>query len=115
MKALIAFLLLWAWALGPVSIYAANEGAVGMCDAGNGEQRACIQGPEGIIAGSAKVSGFVATMNWILIASSLGLCVMCLLKASSRLSDEQYREAIGPSVGAGVAALAMFIAYKMLN
>lgn len=101
----------------PIGTAVAEEtGNVVACEGTTGDgAKVCVQAPEGIISGSDKAKEFVKTLNWLLMAASIIACVAFLLKASARLSDEQYKEAIGPGVGAGIAALSMYIAYQLIS
>ncbi len=86
------------------------------CSAGDAnDTKVCIAAPAGILASSTKASSLVTTLNWFLLAGSIVCCVIFFLKCASRLSDDQYKEAIGPGLGAGLAGLTLYIAYQLVK
>ena len=78
-----------------------------------GDQRACIQNPEGILAGNKKAAAATQTGNWMLTAVPFLISVYCLCKGSMKLSAEDYKGSFGPFAGMLTSGIATFVAYSI--
>jgi len=87
-----------------------NNGSI-TCASGS---RSCITEDKGILKGG-KTKAAIQTVNWLLLTASLMGCIMFGIKASKKLSDEQYVGALGPGLGSMLCGLMGFIAYTIMS
>lgn len=92
-----------------------NTANPGVTDCGTGgESKACLTAPAGTLKDSQKTKDFVTFMQWALFLGGAVACVMFGLKCASKISDEQWRESLGPGVGSFIAGAMSFIAFKFI-
>ncbi|MBL7663575.1 MAG: hypothetical protein JNM93_00465 [Bacteriovoracaceae bacterium] len=80
------------------------------CSGQSSMTRACIQNPEGLLAGNEKATKAVTMANWLLSAVALGATIVFLIKGSKKLSDDDYIGSAGPFMGALVSGLTIYLA-----
>ena len=80
------------------------------CSGTNGEKKACISAPEGILANNRKAQDGVGLLNWVVSSACLMGTVLFGVTGAKRLNDENYIGAIGPFLGSGVSGIATYVA-----
>ncbi|MBY0517494.1 MAG: hypothetical protein K2P81_11325 [Bacteriovoracaceae bacterium] len=80
------------------------------CSGQSSMTRACIQNPEGLLAGNEKATKAVAMTNWILGGVALLATIVFLIKGSKKLSDDDYVGSLGPFAGALISGITIYLA-----
>lgn len=80
------------------------------CSGQSSVARACIQNPEGLLAGNEKATKAVAMTNWVLGGVALAATIIFLIKGSKKLSDDDYVGSVGPFAGALISGITIYLA-----
>lgn len=83
------------------------------CSSQSSAAKACIQNPEGLLAGNEKATKAVAMGNWVLTAVGLVATIFFLIKGGKKLSDGDYVESAGPFAGAITCGLSLYLAHSI--
>lgn len=94
------------------SLYILDQGSAQAqtCSGQSSMTRACIQNPEGLLAGNEKATKAVTMTNWVLSAVALGATIIFLIKGSKKLSDDDYVGSVGPFAGALISGITIYLA-----
>ena len=74
-----------------------------------------LEEPRGLLADNEKVKKASSTISWIIQIGALIATICFLLMAGNKLSQDDFKGAIGPFLGALVTGISSFLANSIMN
>lgn len=79
-----------------------------------GDNRAVIKPPEGLLKNNQKVIDAVNLLNWILLIAGAIPATVFTVYAGKKFNDQEYGAALGSALGAIISGLGGYIAFSFI-